>query len=102
MSAERIVTAVTLGLWPPVHPELRSDYVTAPTDKQTSMRLGYRVRSMRWTRSMGVALSAVLLAMLWLSGALAAVGLPVGHGVAYAGDMQKLAKSFEDFRIEDM
>jgi hypothetical protein len=102
MSAEKVLTFATVGLWPPVPVELRSDYATAHPEKQATMRQTHLVRVMRWTRSMGLALSAVLIGGLWFSGALAALGLPVGQGVAYAGDVQKLAKSFEEFRVQDM
>lgn len=88
---EKVITAATVGLWPPVPPALRSDYVSAPADIQAKMHAKYYAQQLRWARILGVFAMIMMIKWVWEFGFLAILGL--GSGVATGADIGRLQQT---------
>lgn len=93
---EKIATWVTLGLFPPVPPIMRSDYVQADPEKQREHKMRFAIRQLRWSRFAGVILFAAMVNGFWQIGAV----LGLWSGYATAGDVQETQQTVTEFRIE--
>lgn len=96
MNVQGFLTGVTLGLWPPVPLELRSDYVQANAAEQGKMRTRHAVRHLRWARFCGGATAVLVVLAVGVSGVASGIGVP---SVAYAGDVKQVSKELGDIKV---